>query len=71
MYYIRVPSWVVGGSMSLNDDEPIALTPDEETGLMAVAVDEGETIISMHFPAEITIGVCIQSFRPALLEMFS
>ncbi|KAF9060290.1 hypothetical protein BDP27DRAFT_1339847 [Rhodocollybia butyracea] len=55
MYYIRVPSWVVGGSMSLNDGAQIALTPDEETGLMAVAVDEGETIISMHFPAEITI----------------
>lgn len=53
----------------MNDGEQIALTPDEQTGLMAVAVDDGETNISIHFPAEITIGMCIQLLRTALLEV--
>lgn len=59
IYYIRVPSWVVGGYMSMNDGEQIALTPDEQTGLMAVVIGAGETNISMDFPAQITIGTYI------------
>ncbi|GAV98713.1 hypothetical protein LENED_000110 [Lentinula edodes] len=54
-YYIRVPSWVVGGSMLLDDGQQMELAPDSETGLMQRVVGGGITNIVLYCPAEITI----------------
>ncbi|KAJ3847972.1 hypothetical protein EV368DRAFT_76450 [Lentinula lateritia] len=54
-YYIRVPNWVVGGSMLLDDGQQMELAPDSETGLMQRVVGGGMTNIVLYYPAEITI----------------
>ncbi|KIK63553.1 hypothetical protein GYMLUDRAFT_40596 [Collybiopsis luxurians FD-317 M1] len=55
MHYIRVPSWIVGGSMTVNDGEKTGLVPDEVTGLLSVTIGKGLTKIALHYPAKIVI----------------
>lgn len=53
-YYVRVPSWVTNGTISLNGGEATALSPSN--GLQAVKVSAGKTQFVLDLPADITIG---------------
>ncbi|KAF5353734.1 hypothetical protein D9758_008623 [Tetrapyrgos nigripes] len=54
-YFVRIPSWVSGGSISVGDGPKEELTPDEQTGLQKVEVKKGVTVLRLRLPAEITI----------------
>ncbi|KAJ3782006.1 hypothetical protein GGU10DRAFT_409635 [Lentinula aff. detonsa] len=51
-YYVRIPSWVVNGTISINGGEPTAVSPNN--GLQAVPVKAGTTTFTLNLPAEIT-----------------
>jgi len=51
--YIRVPSWVVDGTWTINDQtNPISAT----NGLLSIEVSAGSSTFSLNLPAEITTG---------------
>ncbi|KAK7453926.1 hypothetical protein VKT23_011439 [Stygiomarasmius scandens] len=54
-YFVRIPSWVIGGSISIDDGPKQELTPDRETGLQEVGVKKGVTILTLELPTKITI----------------
>ncbi len=53
-YYVRIPSWVVGGTIALNSGPAKAVSP--VNGLQAVAARAGTTKFVLELPAPITIG---------------
>jgi len=59
-YYVRIPSWVVGGTMSINGGSEKAVQPSEN-GLLAISVPAGTTRFVLNLPAKIVTGayVCL------------
>ena len=57
-YYVRIPSWVTNGTISVNGGPAKPVSPTN--GLHAVSVRAGTTEFTLDLPAEITTG---QSFR--------
>lgn len=54
-YYVRIPSWVVGGTIAVGDGETKVLTPSD--GLQAVFISVGMTRLSSTFPrASLQVG---------------
>lgn len=53
-YFVRIPSWVVGGSIIVGEAPPKDLEP--KNGLQAIAIKAGTTRFVLNVPAEITIG---------------
>ena len=53
-YYVRIPSWVVNGTISINNAEAKALSHSK--GLQAVSVNAGKTVFTLNLPAIITTG---------------
>ncbi|KAL0946134.1 hypothetical protein HGRIS_012399 [Hohenbuehelia grisea] len=51
-YYVRIPSWVVGGTIAINGAAAKAVTPSN--GLQAVQVAAGTTKFVLNLPAPIT-----------------
>ncbi|KAG6835645.1 hypothetical protein H0H93_016233 [Arthromyces matolae] len=51
-YYVRIPSWVVGGTISINGGAANALSPSN--GLQAVNAAAGKTSFVLNLPALIT-----------------
>ncbi|KAF4613200.1 hypothetical protein D9613_011183 [Agrocybe pediades] len=51
-YYVRIPSWVVGGTISINGATAKAVNPSN--GLQAVSVGAGTTKFVLNLPAPIT-----------------
>ncbi|KAJ6612793.1 hypothetical protein B0H10DRAFT_2177315 [Mycena sp. CBHHK59/15] len=51
-YYVRIPSWVVGGTIAINNAAPKAVAP--VNGLQAVTVSAGTTTFVLQLPAPIT-----------------
>ncbi|KAG6852214.1 hypothetical protein C0991_001949, partial [Blastosporella zonata] len=51
-YYVRIPSWVVGGTIAINGAAAKALSPSN--GLQAVSVAAGTTNFVLTLPAPIT-----------------
>jgi DUF1680 family protein len=67
-YYVRIPSWVKKGSLSIVADGGSSirlshLAPEEETGLQAIEVgkDLTEVVLELEMDSEIVIGECIPS----------
>lgn len=54
-YYVRIPSWVVGGTIAINGAAAKAVTPTN--GLQAVAVAAGTTKFVLNLPAVIKTGM--------------
>lgn len=54
MYYVRIPSWVTGGTISVNGGRVRALNP--LNGLQAVSARAGTTRFVLNLPAKITTG---------------
>ena len=53
-YYVRIPSWVTNGTISINGGPPTPVSPSN--GLHAVSVRAGTTQFTLDLPAEITTG---------------
>ncbi|KAK0224805.1 hypothetical protein EDD85DRAFT_857258 [Armillaria nabsnona] len=53
-YFVRIPKWVIGGTISINGGASRALTPNEN-GLQPVDIGAGTTEIALELPADITI----------------
>ncbi|KAJ7189546.1 hypothetical protein GGX14DRAFT_547061 [Mycena pura] len=53
-YLVRIPSWVTGGTISVNGGPVKAVAP-AETGLHAVVVRAGTTTVVLNLPSEIRI----------------
>ncbi|KAF9075009.1 hypothetical protein BDP27DRAFT_1359207 [Rhodocollybia butyracea] len=51
-YYVRIPSWVVNGTISINDGSSTPLSP--KNGLQAVQASAGTTVFILNLPAEVT-----------------
>jgi len=51
-YYVRIPSWVVGGTISINGGAAKAVSPSN--GLQAVSAAVGTTKFVLNLPAAIT-----------------
>ena len=51
-YYVRIPNWVVGGTISINGAAAKALAPSN--GLQAVTVNAGRSSFVLDLPANIT-----------------
>lgn len=54
-YRVRVPSWVVKGSIASNSASSTALNPDTN-GLHTVSISAGQTVLDLALPAAVTIG---------------
>jgi hypothetical protein len=54
-YYVRIPSWVVGGTIAINGAAAKTVTPTN--GLQAVSVAAGTTKFVLNLPALITTGM--------------
>lgn len=53
-YFIRIPSWTVGGTISINGKPRTAVSP--MNGLQAIEVASGTTNFVLNLPAAITTG---------------
>lgn len=53
-YFVRIPSWVSGGTIAINGGKANAVNPSN--GLQAVSVSPGTTTFVLNLPAKITIG---------------
>ncbi|KAK7057653.1 phosphoribosyltransferase-like protein [Favolaschia claudopus] len=53
-YFVRIPSWITGGTVSVNDGPAEPVKPNEN-GLHPVAVGAGFTKLVLELPAEIRI----------------
>lgn len=62
-YRVRIPSWVTGGTISVNGGTARAVSPSN--GLHSVTVKAGTTKIVLNLPADITIGALHLSGAPA------
>jgi DUF1680 family protein len=54
-YYVRIPSWTVGGTISVNGGQATSVSPGSN-GLYAVSVGAGTTKLNLNLPAKITVG---------------
>lgn len=54
-YYVRIPSWVSGGTIAINGGQATAVSPNN--GLHAVSVPAGTTKFVLNLPAKITTGM--------------
>ncbi|KAG6829923.1 hypothetical protein H0H92_002946 [Tricholoma furcatifolium] len=54
-YYVRIPGWVVNGTIAINGGAAQALSPNSN-GLQTVSVGAGTTTFILDLPAEITTG---------------
>jgi hypothetical protein len=61
-FKVRIPSWTVGGTISVNGGQATAVAP--VNGLHSVNVNAGTTKIALNLPAQITIGQCFELLRP-------
>ncbi|KAF7762202.1 CAZyme family GH146 [Agaricus bisporus var. burnettii] len=52
-YFVRIPSWVSGGTIAINGGKANAVNPSN--GLQAVSVSPGTTTFVLNLPAKITI----------------
>ncbi|KAH8104066.1 hypothetical protein BXZ70DRAFT_888675 [Cristinia sonorae] len=52
-YFVRIPSWVEGGTFSVNSAKARAVSP--VNGLQSFAVPAGTTTITLNLPAQITV----------------
>ncbi|EGO20580.1 hypothetical protein SERLADRAFT_441925 [Serpula lacrymans var. lacrymans S7.9] len=52
-YYVRIPSWVSGGTIAINGGAAQAVNPSN--GLQSVSIGAGTTTIVLNVPAEITL----------------
>ncbi|KAI0705252.1 hypothetical protein BC835DRAFT_1410156 [Cytidiella melzeri] len=52
-YYVRIPSWVSEGTMSVNGSKASTVAP--KNGLHAVQVSSGTTTLILNLPSEITV----------------
>ncbi|KAJ7480003.1 hypothetical protein B0H11DRAFT_2026128 [Mycena galericulata] len=52
-YFVRIPSWVVGGTIAINNAAPKPAAP--VNGLQAVTVGAGTTTFVLQLPAPITL----------------
>ncbi|KAF8172706.1 hypothetical protein BJ912DRAFT_99531 [Pholiota molesta] len=52
-YYVRIPSWVVGGTISINDAPALAVSP--VNGLQAILLGAGTTKFILNLPSPITV----------------
>jgi len=59
IYYVRIPGWVVGGTIAINGGAAKAVNPSN--GLQAVNVGAGTTKFVLNLPAPITIGLFLFS----------
>lgn len=64
-YYVRIPSWTVNGTISINGGGPSPVSPTN--GLQAVKAKAGTTSFTLNLPAEITLGLLLG--RSCLLNM--
>lgn len=53
-YYVRIPSWVVGGTIAMNSGSATAVNP--VNGLQAVSIPAGTTKFVLNLPAPVTTG---------------
>ncbi|KAK0186298.1 hypothetical protein F5146DRAFT_1065341 [Armillaria mellea] len=53
-YFVRIPRWVIEGTISINGGAPKALTPNKN-GLQPVDISVGTTEFSLELPTDITI----------------
>lgn len=53
-YYVRIPSWVSGGTIAINGGKATAVSPSN--GLQAVSIPAGTTTFVLNLPAQITTG---------------
>ncbi|KAG6829589.1 hypothetical protein H0H87_010738 [Tephrocybe sp. NHM501043] len=51
-YYVRIPSWVVGGTIAINGGAAKSLSPSN--GLQAVSAAAGTTTFALNLPTAIT-----------------
>ena len=58
-YYVRIPSWVSGGTFAVGHTQAKTVTPSN--GLQAISIHPGTTTIILKLPAQITLGTCAQS----------
>jgi len=73
-YYVRIPGWVVGGTISINRGSEKAVQPSGN-GLLAISVSAGTTQIVLNLPANIVTGAYVwgegggEAVRTPLSEM--
>ncbi|KDQ32865.1 hypothetical protein PLEOSDRAFT_1033818, partial [Pleurotus ostreatus PC15] len=66
-YFVRIPSWVVGGTIAINGAAARAVSPSN--GLLAVQVTAGTTKFVLNLPAQITTGSRLRSiYQPPILR---
>ncbi|KAI0339422.1 hypothetical protein BDW22DRAFT_1456156 [Trametopsis cervina] len=53
VYYVRIPSWVSKGTISINGGRTRAVAP--KNGLHSVQIPSGRTTLTLNLPADITI----------------
>lgn len=61
-YYVRIPSWVSGGTIAINGGQATAVNPSN--GLHAVSVSGGTTKFVLNLPAKITAGTAMNPSIP-------
>lgn len=54
-YYVRIPSWVTAGTISVNGGKATAVEP--VNGLHSISVPSGKTTLTLNLPAAITVGM--------------
>jgi hypothetical protein len=69
-YFVRIPSWVKSGMISINGEEARSFWPID--GLLAIEVKSGDTTIRLNLPLEISIGaffpVCVWLFNADMVS---
>lgn len=61
-YLVRIPSWVVGGTIAVNGGKATAVRPSN--GLHSVQIPAGTTSLVLNLPAAITTGPCLYVLLP-------
>ena len=56
-YYVRIPSWVSQGTISMNGGSARPVSPS--MGLQAITIPAGTTKFTLNLPSDITIGTSI------------
>ena len=57
-YYVRIPGWVVGGTISINGGSEKAVQPSGNR-LLAIPVSAGTTQFVLNLPANIVTGAYV------------
>lgn len=67
-YYVRIPGWVVGGTIAINGGTAKPVSP--VNGLQAVAAAAGTTKFVLSLPAPITIGATFYLSKRCQIHIF-